>query len=65
MSVKVTFNNKEYDLIYNEQTGLYEIELEAPEIGGVYNAEVKFEDLIKNTETSTKKIQIWAKEKKR
>lgn len=63
MSVKVTFNNKEYDLIYNEQTGLYEIELEAPEIGGVYNAEVKFEDLIKNTETSTKKIQIWAKEK--
>lgn len=63
MSVKVTFNNKEYDLIYNEQSGLYEIELEAPEIGGVYNAEIKFEDLIKNMETSTKKIQIWAKEK--
>ena len=63
MSVRVTFNNKEYELIYNEQSGLYEIELEAPNIGGVYNAEITFKDSIENIETSIKKIQIWAKEK--
>lgn len=63
MSVKATFNNKEYELIYNEQSGFYEIELEAPKIGGVYNIEITFKDLIENIETSTRKIQIWAKEK--
>ena len=63
MSVRVTFNNKEYELIYNEQSGLYEIELEAPNIGRVYNAEIIFKDSIENIETSVKKIQIWAKEK--
>ena len=64
MSVKVTFNNKEYETIYNEQSGLYEIELEAPDAGGVYNAAITFKDSIKNIETSIKKIQIWAKEKR-
>ena len=63
MSVKATFNNKEYELIYNEQSGFYEIELEAPKIGGVYNTEITFKDLIENIETSTRKIQIWSKEK--
>lgn len=63
MSVKATFNNIEYDLIYNKQSGFYEIELEAPQTGGIYNAEITFKDLLEKTETSTKKIQIWAKEK--
>lgn len=63
MSVRVTFDSKEYELIYNEQSGMYEIELEAPKIGGIYNAEIKFKDSIENVETSVKKIQIWAKEK--
>ena len=63
MSVKITFNNYEYELIYNEQSGLYEIELEAPSVGGIYNAEITFIDSIENIETSTRKIQVWAKEK--
>ena len=63
MSVNVTFNNNEYELIYNEQSGLYEIELEAPKTGGLCNAEITFKDSIENIETSIKKIQIWAKEK--
>ena len=63
MGVKASFNNKEYNLIYNSQSGFYEIEIEAPSTGGVYSAEITFEDLIQNIETSTKKIQIWAKEK--
>ena len=63
MNVKATFNQKEYELIYNEQSGYYEIELDAPKIGGVYEAEVIFKDLLENTEILTKKIQIFAKEK--
>lgn len=64
MSVKVSFNNKEYDLKYNSQSGFYEIELVAPLQGGIYNAEITFEDILKNTENENKKIQIWAKENK-
>ena len=64
MGVKVTFNNEEYNLIYNSQSDLYEIELKAPPVGGIYNAEIEFEDLLKNIETATKKVQILAKEKK-
>lgn len=60
--LKVTFDNEEYELIYNEQSGFYEIEIVAPKIGGIYNAEITFADLLKNIETSTKKIQIYAKE---
>ena len=63
MEMKLTFNNKEYDLIYNTQSGFYEIELKAPAVGGIYSAEIKFEDLLNNVETSEKKIQILAKEK--
>lgn len=63
MSVKAIFNNKEYELIYNEQSGFYEVEIEAPKKGGIYNAEITYKDLIENAETLTKKIQIWAKEK--
>lgn len=63
MGVKASFNGKEYELIYNSQSGFYEIEIEAPKTGGVYNAEITFEDLLKNVDNETKKIQIWAKEK--
>ena len=63
MSIKAKFNNKELELVYNEQSGFYEIELDAPIQGGIYNTEITFEDLIGNIESSTKKIQIWAKEK--
>ena len=63
MSVKAIFNNQEYELIYNKQTGFYEIEIEAAKTGGIYNAEIVFEDLLKNKQSATEKIQIWAKEK--
>ena len=63
MGMKITFNNQEYNLIYNTQSGFYEIELKAPTDGGIYNAKIEFEDLLKNIDTSEKKIQIWAKEK--
>ena len=48
MSVKATFNNIEYDLVYNEQSGFYEIEIEAPKTGGIYNAEITFKENVSN-----------------
>ena len=51
--VKVTFNEVEYTLTKNLQTGYYEIEIEAPETGGVYDAEVTFTDLLGDTYTKT------------
>lgn len=64
MGIKITFNNQEYNLIYNKQSGFYEIELNAPLTGGIYNTEIEFKDLLKNTETEEKKIQVLAKEEK-
>lgn len=64
MNIKAKFNNKEYELIYNAQTGLYEIEIEAPATGGIYEAEITSKDLVGNTETAIQKIQIWKNENK-
>lgn len=63
MNVKTTFDKKIYELTYNEQSGFYEVELEAPETGGIYNAEVSFIDLIDNTETYAKKFKFGQKQK--
>lgn len=61
MKVKVYFNNKEYELKYNEQTDFYEINLIAPLIGGVYNITAEAIDLAENIIEETKQIQVLAK----
>lgn len=43
-SVTVKFNSKSYNAIYNETTDEYEVELTAPEIGGIYNAQISCVD---------------------
>lgn len=43
-SVTVKFNNKLYNAIYNETTDEYEVELTAPETGGIYNAQISCVD---------------------
>lgn len=58
----VTFNNENYVANYNEQSGYYELELQAPETGGIYNAEIEFTDLYEQTYEATIPVQIWAKE---
>lgn len=60
--VKVTFNEQEYTLTKNVQTGYYEIELPAPSTGGIYDAEVEFTDILGDTYTETKQIQILTKQ---
>lgn len=58
----VSFNGQTYTATYNEQSGYYEIELQAPLTGGIYNAEIEFTDLFNEQYTLNYPIQIWAKE---
>lgn len=62
--MKVKYNNREYEANYNQQTGYYEIELEAPLMtGGIYQINAEFIDLFGNIYTDTKDIQVLAKQK--
>lgn len=60
--VIVNFNNENYVMTYNEQTGYYELELQAPETGGIYTAEVSFTDLYEDLYQASVPVQVWAKE---
>lgn len=59
----IDFNGQSYIATYNPQTGYYEIEIQAPDHGGIYNAEIQFTNILGETSTETEVIQIWAKEK--
>lgn len=59
----IKFNGQDYLAIYNKQTGYYEIEITAPQVGGIYDANITFTDILNQNYTDTKKVQIWAKEK--
>ena len=59
----VNFNNQNYTATYNEQTGYYEVNLQAPLIGGIYKANINYTDLIGQTYEEEKDIQVLAKEK--
>lgn len=60
--VTIRFNNQNYNLIYNSQSGYYEIELKAPNEGGVYDIDITFKDLFEETYTEEATIQLFAKE---
>ena len=62
MDLKVTFNNVEYTPVYNSETGYYELKLTAPSVGGVYTAEIEFTDLLGNTYTDEKDVQIFKRQ---
>lgn len=53
--VTVKFNNNVYNTVYNEDTDEYEVEMTAPEIGGIYNAEISYSD---GTTTSSTDVII-------
>lgn len=59
----INFNGQDYIAKYNAQTGYYEVNLEAPQIGGIYNTDIKFTDLYGQNYEDKQIIQIWAKEK--
>ena len=59
----INFNGQDYIAEYNEQTGYYEVNLEAPEIGGIYETEITYTDLFGQSYKDVQAIQIWAKDK--
>lgn len=61
--MKLIYNNKEYEAIYNKQTGYYEIELAAPNTGGIYNIDAEFTDILNQTTKERKELQVLVKEK--
>ena len=61
-SLTVNFNGQLYTAIYNAQTGYYEVELNAPEIGGIYTADIDYTDFMGNFFEDSQVIQIFAKE---
>lgn len=61
--VTVNFNNQEFTATYNPQTDYYEVEITAPDVGGVYIADVRFTDLFLQEYEETFAIRVLAKEK--
>ena len=59
----VKFNNQNYIATFNSQSGYYELDLLAPNPGGIYNTEVEYIDLLGQSYEDTKAIQVLAKEK--
>ena len=60
--VTVNFNNQNYIMTYNPQSNYYELELTAPETGGVYTANVEFTNLFGEQYEDSLPIQVFAKE---
>ena len=60
--VTVNFNNENYIMTYNPQSDYYELELTAPETGGIYTAHVEFTNLFGEQYEDNLPIQVFAKE---
>ena len=58
----INYNEKNYNVSYNEASGYYEIELLAPETGGVYDVEINYIDAIERKHKEYSNIQVFAKE---
>lgn len=57
------FNEQDYIVKYNSQSGYYEIDLQAPKIGGIYTAEFEYTDLFGQSYEDSQVIQVFAQEK--
>lgn len=60
--VTVNFNDENYIMTYNPQSDYYELELTAPETGGIYTANVEFTNLFGEQYEDSLPIQVFAKE---
>lgn len=58
----LTFNGEDYVASYNKQSGYYEIELTAPNKGGIYNTDITFTDILEEQYQDSQPVQVWAKE---
>ena len=60
--VIVEFNGENYVMNYNNQTDYFELEIKAPDVGGIYDTVIRFTDLYNTTYRETVPVQVWAKE---
>ena len=60
--LQVTYDSQVYTLTYNAQSGFYEIELQAPNDGGIYPIELVFQDLLGDEYTADSVVQVLEKE---
>lgn len=58
----ISFNGQTYTATYNEQTGYYEAQLTAPNVGGIYQANITYTDSLDIDFNDNKTLQIFAKE---
>jgi len=58
----IRFDGKNYIATRNKDSGFFELELEAPLTGGIYDVDVKYTNLLNETYERKHKIQILAKE---
>ena len=63
LTVNINFDGQTYIATYNEQTGYYEVDLESPNTGGIYSADVTFHDFFDDEYTDSADIQVLTKEK--
>lgn len=57
----IIFNEQTYVALYNQQTGYYEIEIEAPTTGGVYVADISYVDIWGDVITDSVPVQVISK----
>ena len=57
----IIFNEQTYVALYNQQTGYYEIEIEAPTTGGVYVADISYVDVWGDVITDSIPVQVISK----
>lgn len=58
MEILIEFNGNNYTAIYNEDSGYFEIELTAPDIGGIYDININGIDALGNKTEVQKKLQV-------
>lgn len=60
--VTAKYQGKKYNLIYNESSGYYEVELTAPEKAGIFPIELEYEDLIHTIYRDDLNVQVLKKQ---
>lgn len=62
--VTINFNGQNYIAVYNKQSKYYEVNLTAPQTGGIYQTGIGFTDLFGQTYKDTQAVQVLKKEQK-
>lgn len=58
MEILIEFNGNNYTAVYNKNSGYFEIDLTAPDTGGIYDINITAIDALNNSCESVKKLQV-------